>query len=91
MDHTTYVDKVVFGFMPLVKPILSFLSLYWQGRLKRAFSEYQEVERIKKEHPEDVSAVMNDRVKGYLKVTRAFGVGFLKQVYKILYIQNATN
>jgi serine/threonine protein phosphatase PrpC len=28
MDHTTYVDKVVFGFMPLVKPILSFLSLY---------------------------------------------------------------
>lgn len=39
----------------------------------------KEVERIKKEHPEDVSAVMNDRVKGYLKVTRAFGVGFLKQ------------
>jgi serine/threonine protein phosphatase PrpC len=28
MDHTTYVDKVVLGFMPLVKPILSFLSLY---------------------------------------------------------------
>ncbi|CAK7333859.1 unnamed protein product [Dovyalis caffra] len=39
----------------------------------------KEVERIKKEHPDDVSAIMNDRVKGYLKVTRAFGVGFLKQ------------
>lgn len=40
----------------------------------------QEVERIKNEHPNDASAVMNDRVKGYLKVTRAFGTGFLKQV-----------
>lgn len=42
--------------------------------------EYQEVQRIKKEHPDDASAVMNERVKGYLKVTRAFGAGFLKQV-----------
>ncbi|CAN1769890.1 Probable protein phosphatase 2C 4 [Linum perenne] len=39
----------------------------------------KEVQRIKKEHPDDPNAVMNDRVKGYLKVTRAFGVGFLKQ------------
>ncbi|XP_044495508.1 probable protein phosphatase 2C 23 [Mangifera indica] len=39
----------------------------------------EEVCRIKKEHPDDDSAVMNDRVKGYLKVTRAFGAGFLKQ------------
>ncbi|PON76129.1 Protein phosphatase [Trema orientale] len=39
----------------------------------------EEVERIKNEHPDDASAVMNDRVKGYLKVTRAFGAGFLKQ------------
>ncbi|KAM1159491.1 hypothetical protein ACFX19_033226 [Malus domestica] len=39
----------------------------------------EEVQRIKKEHPDDVSAIMNDRVKGYLKVTRAFGAGFLKQ------------
>uniref|UniRef100_A0A803QFA7 PPM-type phosphatase domain-containing protein n=1 Tax=Cannabis sativa TaxID=3483 RepID=A0A803QFA7_CANSA len=39
----------------------------------------EEVERIKKEHPDDVCAVMNERVKGYLKVTRAFGAGFLKQ------------
>ncbi|KAG8647626.1 probable protein phosphatase 2C 4 isoform X2 [Manihot esculenta] len=41
---------------------------------------HKEVQRIKKEHPDDPSAVMNERVKGYLKVTRAFGVGFLKQV-----------
>ncbi|EEF30058.1 probable protein phosphatase 2C 4 [Ricinus communis] len=40
---------------------------------------HKEVQRIKKEHPDDPSAVTNDRVKGYLKVTRAFGVGFLKQ------------
>ncbi|KFK24745.1 hypothetical protein AALP_AA8G019000 [Arabis alpina] len=39
----------------------------------------EEVMRIKKEHPEDDCAVENDRVKGYLKVTRAFGAGFLKQ------------
>ncbi|WCJ28297.1 Protein phosphatase 2C family protein [Euphorbia peplus] len=40
---------------------------------------HKEVQRIKKEHPDDPCAIMNDRVKGYLKVTRAFGVGFLKQ------------
>ncbi|CAH8269792.1 unnamed protein product [Arabidopsis lyrata] len=39
----------------------------------------EEVRRIKKEHPDDDCAVENDRVKGYLKVTRAFGAGFLKQ------------
>ncbi|KAF8110287.1 LOW QUALITY PROTEIN: hypothetical protein N665_0085s0016 [Sinapis alba] len=39
----------------------------------------EEVERIRNEHPDDVSAVMNERVKGSLKVTRAFGAGFLKQ------------
>lgn len=40
----------------------------------------QEVQRIKKEHRDDASALVNDRVKGSLKVTRAFGAGFLKQV-----------
>uniref|UniRef100_M4CZE6 protein-serine/threonine phosphatase n=1 Tax=Brassica campestris TaxID=3711 RepID=M4CZE6_BRACM len=40
----------------------------------------EEVRRIKREHPEDDGAIENDRVKGYLKVTRAFGAGFLKQV-----------
>ncbi|KAK9154290.1 hypothetical protein Sjap_001770 [Stephania japonica] len=39
----------------------------------------EEVQRIKNEHPDDASAVTNDRVKGSLKVTRAFGAGFLKQ------------
>jgi len=40
----------------------------------------QEVLRIKAEHVDDVQAVLNDRVKGQLKVTRAFGAGFLKKV-----------
>ncbi|KAK4376026.1 hypothetical protein RND71_006703 [Anisodus tanguticus] len=39
----------------------------------------EEVQRIKSEHPDDACALMNDRVKGSLKVTRAFGAGFLKQ------------
>ncbi|KAI3667665.1 hypothetical protein L6452_42734 [Arctium lappa] len=39
----------------------------------------EEVQRIKNEHPDDAFAMMNDRVKGSLKVTRAFGAGFLKQ------------
>lgn len=39
----------------------------------------EEVQRIRDEHPDDASAVVNDRVKGSLKVTRAFGAGFLKQ------------
>jgi len=40
----------------------------------------QEVVRIRNEHPDDKLAIVNDRVKGSLKVTRAFGSGFLKQV-----------
>lgn len=40
----------------------------------------QEVLRIKSEHPDDKQCIANDRVKGRLKVTRAFGAGFLKQV-----------
>ncbi|KAF9599313.1 hypothetical protein IFM89_036611 [Coptis chinensis] len=39
----------------------------------------EEVKRIRNEHQDDISAVTNDRVKGSLKVTRAFGAGFLKQ------------
>ncbi|KAL9242704.1 hypothetical protein vseg_016679 [Gypsophila vaccaria] len=39
----------------------------------------EEVQRIKKEHPDDNHCIVNDRVKGRLKVTRAFGAGFLKQ------------
>ncbi|KAL9688193.1 hypothetical protein QQ045_032611 [Rhodiola kirilowii] len=39
----------------------------------------EEVLRIKSEHPDDSQCIVNDRVKGRLKVTRAFGAGFLKQ------------
>ncbi|KAG4930519.1 hypothetical protein JHK82_047595 [Glycine max] len=39
----------------------------------------EEVIRIKNEHPDDAQCILNDRVKGRLKVTRAFGAGFLKQ------------
>ncbi|KAL6008967.1 hypothetical protein ACLOJK_022194 [Asimina triloba] len=39
----------------------------------------QEVLRIKAEHADDNQAILNDRVKGQLKVTRAFGAGFLKK------------
>ncbi|XP_074583577.1 putative protein phosphatase 2C 4 [Curcuma longa] len=39
----------------------------------------KEVQRIKEEHSDDASAISNHRVKGSLKVTRAFGAGFLKQ------------
>lgn len=39
----------------------------------------EEILRIKAEHIDDSQAVMNDRVKGQLKVTRAFGAGFLKK------------
>ncbi|WOL09590.1 hypothetical protein Cni_G18343 [Canna indica] len=39
----------------------------------------EEVVRIKAEHADDAQAVFNDRVKGQLKVTRAFGAEFLKK------------
>ncbi|KAG9452249.1 hypothetical protein H6P81_005153 [Aristolochia fimbriata] len=39
----------------------------------------EEILRIKAEHPDDPQCIVNDRVKGRLKVTRAFGAGFLKQ------------
>ncbi|XP_010275283.1 PREDICTED: protein phosphatase 2C 29-like isoform X2 [Nelumbo nucifera] len=41
----------------------------------------EEVLRIKAEHPDDNQCIVNDRVKGRLKVTRAFGAGFLKQAW----------
>ncbi|KAK8950525.1 Protein phosphatase 2C 35 [Platanthera guangdongensis] len=50
-----------------------------QLTLDHSTCDQDEVRRIKKEHPDDPSAIANDRVKGYLKVTRAFGAGFLKQ------------
>ncbi|KAK3001957.1 hypothetical protein RJ639_020916 [Escallonia herrerae] len=58
----------------------SLLSLAsCQLTVDHSTSVQEEVLRIKREHPDDSSAVTNDRVKGSLKVTRAFGAGFLKQ------------
>ncbi|KAL5209541.1 hypothetical protein ABZP36_005164 [Zizania latifolia] len=49
----------------------------------------EEVSRIRAEHTDDPQSVFNDRVKGQLKVTRAFGAGFLKKQltlhYSLLY------
>ncbi|KAJ3676415.1 hypothetical protein LUZ60_003827 [Juncus effusus] len=39
---------------------------------------YQEVRRIRSEHLDDRFPIDNGRVKGSLKVTRAFGAGYLK-------------
>lgn len=52
----------------------------WLSFKQFLFLILQEVIRIKNEHPDDKNCILNDRVKGRLKVTRAFGAGFLKQV-----------
>ncbi|KAA8518902.1 hypothetical protein F0562_016324 [Nyssa sinensis] len=58
----------------------SFPSLTsFQLTMDHSTSVEEEVRRIKSEHRDDASAVTNERVKGSLKVTRAFGAGFLKQ------------
>ncbi|XP_077221811.1 protein phosphatase 2C family protein [Tasmannia lanceolata] len=58
----------------------------------------EEVLRIKAEHADDNQAILNDRVKGQLNVTRAFGAGFLKkpkcnetllEMFRIDYIGNS--
>ncbi|GMI97103.1 pol-like 5 [Hibiscus trionum] len=51
----------------------------FQLSVDHSTSVEEEVQRILNEHPDDAYALMNDRVKGSLKVTRAFGAGFLKQ------------
>lgn len=50
-----------------------------QLTLDHSTSVKEEVRRIRYAHPDDAFAVINGRVKGSLKVTRAFGAGFLKQ------------
>ncbi|GMH07408.1 hypothetical protein Nepgr_009248 [Nepenthes gracilis] len=50
-----------------------------QLTIDHSTSVEEEVRRIRNEHPDDIFAIVNDRVKGSLKVTRAFGAGFLKQ------------
>ncbi|OVA18353.1 Protein phosphatase 2C (PP2C)-like domain [Macleaya cordata] len=56
-------------------PTLTALQL----TVDHSTSAEEEVQRIKSEHRDDAFAVVNDRVKGSLNVTRAFGAGFLKQ------------
>ncbi|OEL29546.1 Protein phosphatase 2C 32 [Dichanthelium oligosanthes] len=70
-DHSTSIEQVM---ILLNKSIIVFTPycLFCDDAL-------QEVLRIKAEHPDDPQAVFNDRVKGQLKVTRAFGAGFLKK------------
>uniref|UniRef100_A0A804QZY6 protein-serine/threonine phosphatase n=1 Tax=Zea mays TaxID=4577 RepID=A0A804QZY6_MAIZE len=43
----------------------------------------EEVQRIRREHLDDDQCVVNDRVKGRLTVTRAFGAGYLKQDHTV--------
>lgn len=63
------------GDRPSTIPSLTALQL----TKDHSTSVEEEVQRIREEHPDDSCAVFNDRVKGSLKVTRAFGAGFLKQ------------
>uniref|UniRef100_A0ACD5W4Q8 Uncharacterized protein n=1 Tax=Avena sativa TaxID=4498 RepID=A0ACD5W4Q8_AVESA len=50
-----------------------------QLTMEHSTSAYKEVRRIKSEHLDDPACVVNGRVKGSLKVTRAFGAGYLKE------------
>ncbi|XVE61876.1 hypothetical protein DITRI_Ditri06bG0074300 [Diplodiscus trichospermus] len=63
--------------MPEIEPPFNLIPL--QLTMDHNADVEEEAERIRKEHPDDDEAVVNERVKGYLKVTRAFGAGFLKQ------------
>ncbi|KAF5744611.1 protein phosphatase 2C 23 [Tripterygium wilfordii] len=58
-------------------------STAFQLSVDHSTSIEEEVQRIKNEHRDDALAVLNDRVKGSLKVTRAFGAGFLKQFFGV--------
>ncbi|KAL3826001.1 hypothetical protein ACJIZ3_022030 [Penstemon smallii] len=50
-----------------------------QLTMDHSTSVKEEVRRIRNAHLDDAFAVTNGRVKGSLKVTRAFGAGYLKQ------------
>jgi len=43
-----------------------------------------EKKKLLEDHPDDPCPIVNGRVKGKLKVTRAFGVGYLKEVANCL-------
>ncbi|RLN27743.1 putative protein phosphatase 2C 46 [Panicum miliaceum] len=50
-----------------------------QLTMDHSTSVYKEARRIRSEHLDDPACIVNDRVKGCLKVTRAFGAGYLKE------------
>ncbi|KAG2624111.1 hypothetical protein PVAP13_3KG103081 [Panicum virgatum] len=50
-----------------------------QLTMDHSTSVYKEARRIRSEHLDDPACIVNDRVKGSLKVTRAFGAGYLKE------------
>ncbi|WJX83330.1 [pyruvate dehydrogenase (acetyl-transferring)]-phosphatase [Trifolium repens] len=62
------------------RPLSSNQSSSLVSDVPRLRVAYQEVYRIRQEHPDDPSAVTKDRVKSYLNIRRAFGAGFLKQM-----------
>ncbi|XP_031124824.1 protein phosphatase 2C 29 [Ipomoea triloba] len=62
-----------------VVPVQDMRLVSLQLSTDHSTSIEEEVIRIKNEHPDDSNCIVNDRVKGRLKVTRAFGAGFLKQ------------
>ncbi|KAI3806400.1 hypothetical protein L1987_22305 [Smallanthus sonchifolius] len=74
-EETLYDLEVFDADIPNPNPTLTACQL----TVDHSTSIEEEVQRIKSEHPDDSCAVVNDRVKGSLKVTRAFGAGFLKQ------------
>lgn len=60
-------------------PVQATRLLALQLSTDHSTSIEEEVTRIKSEHPDDNNCIVNGRVKGRLKVTRAFGAGSLKQ------------
>ena len=50
-----------------------------QLTMDHSTSVYKEERRIRNEHLDDPACIVNGRVKGSLKVTRAFGAGYLKE------------
>lgn len=59
-------------------PATSLLLSALQLTADHSTNVEEEVLRIQSEHPDDKRSIANERVKGRLKVTRAFGAGFLK-------------
>ncbi|KAI3760484.1 hypothetical protein L1987_50879 [Smallanthus sonchifolius] len=94
-EETLYDLEVFDADIPNPNPTLTACQL----TVDHSTSIEEEVQRIKSEHPDDSCAVVNDRVKGSLKVTRAFGAGFLKQpkwndalleMFRIDYVGNSS-